>query len=199
MKNMVKLFQKNKTFYILLLILMVSFVVGCLYVSFLDQENKEIIKSCLIEFFNSISKQEQNYKSFFIRSLGSNFILNLLVWVFGISIIGIPVVLMILFFKGFVFGFTYVSFIYNYKFLGLLYGSIYILPYLINILTLFYLTYYSVKFSMMIFNYFFRKKEYNKTKIVTRYFKILGACMLMYILSSVLEVFLVPSLLKLFL
>ena len=127
----------------------------------------------------------------------SNLILNIIIWVLGISIIGIPIVIFILGFKSLSLGFTISSLIYTYKFNGLLKAIIYLIPNIINIFIVFILVYYSISFSINLFNYLFRKIEFNKRVIVKRYLKLLIVAILLSILTSVTESFILPKLFNL--
>lgn len=199
MKKIINKFKHNKTLYILIIILLITFILGCLFIAFLSDENKQLILTNLNNFIDTIKNNKQNNLNTLYRSLSNNIIINTLVWIIGISIIGIPIIILILGIKSFVLGFTLVSFIYNFKLKGILWGIIYIIPHIINILLLFVLSYYAIKFSIMIFNYYFRKKEYSRSIIVKRYIKTLIICTIVYSISSVIEAYLIPNILKIIL
>ncbi len=199
MKKIINKFKHNKTLYILIIILLITFILGCLFIAFLSDENKQLILTNLNNFIDTIKNNKQNNLNTLYRSLSNNIIINTLVWIIGISIIGIPIIILILGIKSFVLGFTLVSFIYNFKLKGILWGIIYIIPHIINILLLFVLSYYAIKFSIMIFNYYFRKKEYSRSIIVKRYIKTLIICTIAYSISSVIEAYLIPNILKIIL
>lgn len=199
MKKIINKFKHNKTLYILIIILLITFILGCLFIAFLSDENKQLILTNLNNFIDTIKNNKQNNLNTLYRSLSNNIIINTLVWIIGVSIIGIPIIILILGIKSFVLGFTLVSFIYNFKLKGILWGIIYIIPHIINILLLFVLSYYAIKFSIMIFNYYFRKKEYSRSIIVKRYIKTLIICTIAYSISSVIEAYLIPNILKIIL
>ena len=199
MKKIINKFKHNKTLYILIIILLITFILGCLFIALLSDENKQLILTNLNNFIDTIKNNKQNNLNTLYRSLSNNIIINTLVWIIGISIIGIPIIILILGIKSFVLGFTLVSFIYNFKLKGIIWGIIYIIPHIINILLLFVLSYYAIKFSIMIFNYYFRKKEYSRSIIVKRYIKTLISCTIAYSISSVIEAYLIPNILKIIL
>lgn len=196
MKKMMVGFKRNKTFAILSIILTITFVLGCLFIAFLSTENKKLVFDSVNDFVNTIKDTKNNNFNVFLRSINNNLLINLIVWLIGISIIGIPIIIITLGFKSFVLGFTYVSFIYNFKFRGILWGIIYLLPHIINLLCLFILAYYAINFSVMVFNYYFRKKEYSKNIVVKRYVKLLLINILISIISSLAEAFLIPIILR---
>lgn len=199
MKKVLNKIKKNKTLSFLIIIAIISFILGVLLIAFLDKENKNIILTSLNNLLTTISDNKQNNLNTLYRSIGNNLLIDILIWLLGISIIGIPLILIIFSFKSFLLGFTLTSFIYNFKFKGIILGLVYITPHLINILTLFILSYYSVKFSLMLFNYLFRKIEYNKNIIVKRYLKFLIICSMLFLVSSIIEAYLIPIILKIIL
>ena len=196
MKKALKTIKNNKLLFTLILIMIIFLIIGVLYPAILSSNNKELIKSSLNQFFLSISKDKLHYLSALITSLSNNIIITLIIWLLGISIIGIPLIMLIFIFKSFILGFSISSIITVYKLRGVLFAIIYIIPLVINLMISYILCYYAISFSIMIFNYLFRKKEYNRKAIVKRYIKILIFSIIIFILSSLIEVFIIPSIFK---
>lgn len=197
MKELVKKLKEKKLFIIIFIVTVISFIIGILLISILSGNNKSLIVKSLNNFFISIKENKLNQSALLYKTLTNNIIINLIIWILGISIIGIPIVISILSFKSLTFGFTISSLIYTYKFNGIIKSIIYIIPNLINLFIIFVLSYYSISFSLMLFNYLFRKKEYNKIIIVNRYLKLLLILLLLLILTAVLESFVMPKLFNL--
>ena len=197
MKELLKKLKTKKVFIIIFIITILAFIAGILLVSIESKSNKELITTSLETFFKEVKENKLNTASLLSKSITSNLIMNTIVWLLGISIIGLPIVLLILGFKSLTFGFTISSILYTYKLNGLLKVIIYLFPNIINLFILFVLTYYSINFSLMLFNYLFRKKEYNKRLIVNRYLKLLIIAIIISILTSVIEVFVLPKLFSL--
>lgn len=197
MKELVKKLKEKKLFIIIFIVTVISFIIGILLISILSGNNKSLIVKSLNNFFISIKENKLNQSVLLYKTLTNNIIINLIIWILGISIIGIPIVISILSFKSLTFGFTISSLIYTYKFNGIIKSIIYIIPNLINLFIIFVLSYYSISFSLMLFNYLFRKKEYNKRIIVNRYLKLLLISLLLLILTAVLESFVMPKLFNL--
>ncbi len=198
MKQTWKQWKKKRLFFLLFIIGTIFFALGCLYIAILGKESKEIIATSLKNFFDYIQSDHLNYSKALTSSLINNVFANFLIWVIGISIIGIPIVIGLFAFKSFMLGFSYVSIIYYYGIPGIFIGAIYIFPHIINLFITFLLVYYSIRFSIMLFNYLFRKKEGNHRSIVKRYIRILIFSMLILVLSSVIEVYLLPVLFRVF-
>ena len=77
-------------------------------------------------------------------------------------------------------------------------GIIIVLMLLINLGILFILSYYGVSFSILLFKYFFKNKDYNRIVIVKRYFKVLIISLVFIILNLIIDSYLIPRILLLF-
>lgn len=197
MKELLKKLKTKKLFILVFTITLLCFIVGILLISILSKSNKELIINSLNNFYTSLKENKISSTNLLYKTMTSNLILNIIIWILGISIIGIPIVIFILGFKSLSLGFTISSLIYTYKLNGLLKAIIYLIPNIINIFIVFVLVYYSISFSINLFNYLFRKIEFNKRVIVKRYLKLLVAAILLSILTSVTESFILPKLFNL--
>lgn len=197
MKELFKKLKTKKLFILVFAITLLCFLAGILLISMLSKSNKELIINSLNNFYTSLKENKISSTNLLYKTMTSNLILNIIIWVLGISIIGIPIVIFILGFKSLSLGFTISSLIYTYKFNGLLKAIIYLIPNIINIFIVFVLVYYSISFSINLFNYLFRKIEFNKRVIVKRYLKLLIVAILLSILTSVTESFILPKLFNL--
>ena len=197
MKELFKKLKTKKLFILVFAITLLCFIAGMLLISMLSKSNKELIINSLNNFYTSLKENKISSTNLLYKTITSNLILNIIIWVLGISIIGIPIVIFILGFKSLSLGFTISSLIYTYKFNGLLKAIIYLIPNIINIFIVFILVYYSISFSINLFNYLFRKIEFNKRVIVKRYLKLLIVAILLSILTSVTESFILPKLFNL--
>ena len=188
----------RKLLLILVIILLLSFISGVLFISILDEQNKELITSSINNYFNSINKNRINYLKGFLTDFSGNLFFNLFVWLMGISIVGVIVVILALMFKGFLVGFSFCSILYTYGFKGLVVGMVYIIPQIISLFIFFIVSYYAVDFSLLLFKNLFRKKDYNKKVIMYRYLKLLMVSSCFVLLNTLINVFLVPNILLLF-
>ena len=173
MKKIIKKLKDKKQFIIIFVICIVAFIIGVLLPSILNEENRKIIQTSLNSFFDTIKNNQLKTNELLFKTLTSNIIIDLILWLLGISIIGIPIVIILLGYKSLSLGFTISSIISTYKLNGVIKALIYIVPNIINLFIFFVISYYSISFSLMLFNYLFRKKEYNKRIIVNRYLKLL--------------------------
>lgn len=195
MKNKIKKLKLRKIDTIILIVTLLSFILGILFLAIISKSNKELVASTLDNFFTGIKAKDFNYNQALFNSLSNNITVVSITWLLGISIIGIPIVILILISKSFILGFSISSIIYNYGLKGILMTIIYIIPHVLNLFITIILAYYSMNFSIMLFNLLFRKKEYSKRIIVNRYIKILVVSIIFFLISSILEVFVIPKIL----
>lgn len=198
MKQLIAKIKARKILSIMTIITIISLILGTLFISILSKDNKELITSNVIDFFSAIKSNNLNYNQILVKSLTNNLLLNIIIWLLGISIIGIPIVIILLFIKSFILSFTFTSIIYTYKYKGIISAIIYVIPHIINLLLSFVLIYYSITFSKSLFNYLFKKKECNRKELVNRYLKLLVISTFLFIISSIIETYIIPILIRLF-
>ncbi len=196
MKQYMQKLKTKKRLTILSTITFLSILLGIFYFSIITKNNKELVATSLAEFFLKIKKNQLNYQKSLIISTANITITSILIWLIGISIIGIPIIIATLIFKSFLLGFSFISIVYNYKIPGILLGIIYILPHIMKLFAHFVLSYYAISFSLMLFQLFFRKKEYNKKILMKRYTKMLITSLIISMFGTMIEIFAIPAILK---
>ena len=190
-----KKISKNKLLLFLIIITIISILLGIFFIAVISNDNQELIKSTINSYFLDINENKIKYFKNLLSIFTSNLFLILFIWIMGISIIGIIISLILLIYKSFLIGFSFTSILYTYGFKGLISGVIYIFPEIINLFIVFILTYYSISFSILLFNYLFKKKEYNRI-FVRRYLKLLVISSLIIIFSTLISTFVIPNLLR---
>ena len=188
--------KKRKLFSILLFVFICSFILGVFFIFFISDDNKVLVKDGIELYFNGLSNL--NYTDNFIVGLINNIGLALIIWILGISIFGCFIIFIIYFIKCFVVSFSFSSIIYVYGLKGIIFSIIYSICYFINLGILFILSYYGVSFSILLFKYFFKNKDYNRIVIVKRYFKVLVISLAFIILNLIIDSYLIPRILLLF-
>ena len=110
----------------------------------------------------------------------------------------VAVVFFFIYMKSFIIGFSISSFILVYKYKGILSSLIYVIPsQLINILIILILGVYTLLFSKYLFKMIFLKdKTVNLGKFFKKYVLVFGICIILCVISSLCEAYLLPSLLK---
>ena len=193
MKKIYKI--KNKLLFRLMVIAILSIIIGILYISILNTSNIEKIKKSLQLFFKGINKLD--YTKAIINCITSNLFYLVLVWILGISIIGIPIIILVIILKSFILGFSISSILFFYKWKGILIAVIYCFPLLINLFAFLFLGYYAIIFSKNLNRLLFLKKEISFRNIMRRYIKMLIFSLILILISSLVEIYIVPSLLSL--
>ena len=186
-------FQK-KIYLILIGLAIISLLIGCFFIFVISKDNKIFIKDQIINFFSNITSS----MSLFFKTLFNYYIYLLLIWILGISIIGLPIVLFMFLFKNFIIGFSISSVIYSYKTKGILISLIDIFPHkILFLIILLLMTFYSLSFSIKLIKHLFFKKPINFRESFNKYFRILIICLSTSIFIALYEIFIEPLLIKL--
>ncbi len=190
--------KKRKLFKILFIIAVISFIIGIFYVAIISKSDKSLIKKTFDAYFLSIQNDSFNNIDSLIGNILTNVVLTFIVWILGISIIGIPVSVFYLIYRSFVTGFSISSLIYTYGFKGVIISIFYSFPLIINLLVFFILTFYAVNFSKKLYLYLFKKKDINLKGMTKVYTKVLIVFLIILLICSLVSSYLVPILLKSF-
>ena len=107
-------FREYSSIYLFVVVLFLMGVIfGAVIVNSLSFTQKEDLFYYLSQFFGQAAKGEANVaRDLFLQSFFHNSKFIGLIWILGISIIGLPVILIMLFIKGVTVGFT-VGFLVN--------------------------------------------------------------------------------------
>ena len=146
----------------------VFIILGVLTIALLSKDNKVLLKDYIEGFFNQIKSGNFNYIKALRTVLFKNFISMFLVWLLGISLVGVPIVLIYFAFKALTMGMSIASIIYFYHTKGIILGIIYIIPSIINIGIFLILGYNSIKMSRYLYHILFLHEETNK-RIIRRH------------------------------
>ena len=184
----------------LLIIAILGIVIGIIFSNILSAPDEKLVYTKLTTFFNNLKDDVKiDYWKNLLEILKNNFLYLGCILIFGISIIGLVLNNFILFFKSFILGFSIGGIISIYLYQGLILSFVYVFPSLIiNLLLYLIAVYYANMFSLNLFDVLFRKKSFNFPPFIKRYFKIFGILACLLFISSLLETFLTPFLLKLF-
>ena len=177
-----------------LFIIILGIISGSIFLVVLKETDKNIVIDRINTFFSNINTNNINNLVAFKNAL----IFILLIWILGMSIIGIIVNVFLIYLKGFIIGFSLSSFFLVYGYKGLLAGFIYAFPTsIIYILICLLLGVYSILFTLNLFNLIFNKdRSLDMKRFIKKYVLILIISLVLVLVSSLTEGFLVPSLLK---
>lgn len=188
--------KKVNLFVIFIVIL--GIISGSLFLMVLNDNDKSEVINEISTFMTNINTNNINNLNSFKNSLIEGMILIILSWILGMSIIGVIFNIFFIYMKSFIIGFSISSFILVYKYKGILSSLIYVIPsQLINILIILILGVYTLLFSKYLFKMIFLKdKTVNLGKFFKKYVLVFGICIILCLVSSLCEAYLLPSLLK---
>ena len=188
--------KKVNLFVIFIIVLVI--ISGSLFLIVLNENDKNLVINEINTFMTNININNINNVNAFKNSMIEFLIFIMLTWILGMSIIGIVFNIFFIYLKSFVIGFSISSFILIYKYKGILASIVYVFPsQLINILIILILGVYTLLFSKYLFKLiFFKERSVNLGKFFKKYTLVLGICLILSLISSLAEGYLVPSLLK---
>ena len=202
MYNNYKKDLKNKNN--ILLVISVTFILGLIfgsiYITILKNGEKTTILNEVGNYFLSNNKLNFEDKiDIFKNELLSNLLYTVSMWLLGLSVIGLPIIFIMIFFKSFTLGFSVSSIFAKYGFKGIVGVFTYIIPspIILSIFSLF-LASYSIIISVKILKGSFTKQTINFKTFMGKYFFILLVSILLSILCALFDAFVTPSFTKLF-
>lgn len=181
---MKRFLKRNKILSFLLFCLLLSILLGFLFYANLDDESRGIVYQNIL----LLLKEDSSIFSFFI----SKFLSNSLIWLLGLSILGILIIVPLTFFQVFLTSFEMTSMISVFGISKIFCILLYFLPNLLFLCITFFLCYYSFCFSNYLFQFLFLHKNYSFTVMMKKYLKIYFISLLLLIISTVIEFFILP-------
>lgn len=195
-----KLYEQKKIYLSIIITITLGIVCGIVYNLILSKSDHTLITNQLNIFFDAIKKNDINYIPMLINSLIGNLSLVILIWLLGISIIGLPLIYILCFGKGFLLSFSIISILTTYKFKGIILAVCYLIPGpIVLLLYLIFLGFSSAFFSKKIFSYLFLKQDISLRHSMKRYLQVLVASIVVAGCCSLFDTFFMPNFLRLFL
>lgn len=203
---MVKKFKKiisiiipsKNTAYFTIFIMSLGIISGSIFLVLISQSDKQAVIEQITTFFSNINSNNINNIQTLKNSLLINYVYIFLIWILGMSIIGILFNIFLIYFKGFTIGFSIASLIYVHGVKGMLSSLIYLFPnQLLNIFVIFLVGIYSIYFTKNLYKFIFGDKTINFKTIIKKYFYILILCVIVALVSSLIESFVTPAIFKL--
>ena len=95
--------NNSKEYILVILIFIIGLFMGVMFINNSSEENERIIVNYIIDFTEKFKTIENIDKATLVtESIKSNILLALILWLAGTTIIGMPVVLGLILFRGFV-------------------------------------------------------------------------------------------------
>ena len=147
LKGTIKVNKKTLLFFTILLI--IGIIAGSIFMAILSETDKKLVTDYFNNYISNIENNKLNYLESIKNGLFNNLLYIIIIWILGISIIGIPIVTIMFFIKSFTLGFSIASIVFNYKLKGCLLNFINIFPHqMIYFLIYMLITTYSIFFSL---------------------------------------------------
>lgn len=193
--------KRNKKLLVFLIALgIIGIITGSIFNVMLNENDKTLVSSYITNFFENIRNNTLDNVFALKNGLISEISCILIIWLLGISVIGIPIILFMYFSKFFVLGFSISSIISNYGFKGCLLSLSYIFPHkIINIIIYTIITLFTLKVSGKILYTIIRREKLDFKIVLNKYLLILLISVVIVILITLFEVFVTPVIIKIFL
>lgn len=198
-KTINTIIPSKKINYFTFFVVTLGLISGAIFLVLISQNDKTSVINQITNFMNNINNNNIDSVQALKNSVFTNFTYVLLIWILGMSIIGILFNIFFIYIKGFVLGFSISSLIYVYGVKGILASFIYTFPHqLLNIFVVVILGIYSIMFTNNLYKQIIGNKTGGFKYFIKKYTYILLIAVVITIISTLLETFFTPALFKLF-
>jgi stage II sporulation protein M len=122
-------FKKNMGLYIFVFLIFVGgTILGSIAVNMMSDNQMKATLDFINSFFVNVKNIEVNFSTIFYVSISNNLKTALTLCILGLTIVGLPLIPAVIFFRGFVLGFTVGFFIGSLGVKGILFSILSILP-----------------------------------------------------------------------
>ena len=193
------IFPSKKINFFVIAVLFLGVISGAVFSNIIELNDRNLVIDKIELLISNIDKQNINSIIVFKNSILSNISYSFIIWVLGLTILGLLINIFILYIKGFIFGFSLASFIITYGYKGILLSVLYTLfGQLFNLLVVMMITIYSMMFSINLLRQIIKNNSNIKIlKLFKNYSLILAIGIVISFISSLCEAFLFPTLVKL--
>lgn len=196
LKNLI-LPNKRINFFIIT-VLIFGIIAGSIFLMVATEADKNSVIMQINDFFKNISEGTINDGLALKNSLIINYLFVVIIWVLGLSMIGVLINIFLTFIKGFLVGFSVASIFLAYGYKGILPSLLYVFfGQVLNIIVVMVLAIYSIMFAKNLLQVITSKGNGNNRLMLKKYLVILMFCIIGSFLSSLLEVYVFPKTLKL--
>lgn len=186
----------KKINYFVFSVIIIGIITGSIFFTMISNNDKTEVINLINNFFSNIENTTFDNGLAFKNSLITNIVLLSLIWILGMSIIGLIFNVFIIYIKGFIIGFSISSLIATLGIKGIIYSFIYVFPsQIINIITIIILGIYSIIFSLYLIKLIMQRKANNRN-IFKKYIIIFIFSILASVISSLYDSYLLPNLLN---
>lgn len=188
----------KKINFFMFFIITLGIISGSIFLVLISPNDKVGVTTQITTFMSNISSNNISVVQALKNSLSINFTYIFLIWILGMSIIGIIFNIFLVYIKGFVVGFSVSSLIYVYGFKGLFASFVYVFPHqMLNLLIIMILGIYSIMFTINLYNVILGNRNTGIKSFIKKYIYILIIASVISLISTLIEVLLTPALFKL--
>ena len=198
MKIISTIIPNKKINFFMFFIITLGIISGSIFMVLLNPNDKVTVTTQITNFMSNINDNNINMVQAFKNSLSINFTYVFLIWILGMSIIGIIFNIFLVYIKGFVIGFSISSLIYVYGVKGILGSIIYVFPHqILNLMIVLILGIYSVMFTIHLYNVILGNRNTGIRTFLKKYLYILIIACVVSLVTTFFEILLTPALFKL--
>ncbi len=181
-------------YFVVIMFFVVGISSGAFTVKALSDQHKGELIRYMQSFFQVLNQKSFNEFSVLKQSLVNNLQTGILTWILGVTIIGIPLILLIIVIRGFIIGFTVGFLIEQMGLKGFLFSIFAILPQNLFILPgLIVIAVIAISFSVMIIkNKLNKNYQVDMVKQFMLYSTIITMVFLVILIGSIVEAYITP-------
>lgn len=185
--------------FFILLVFVVGVVFGALAIRTLDSDARQELVGHLSTFFNGLAgKLSQPFQANPEGTIWLNIKMVAIIWLLGISTVGMPFIPVIIFLRGFVLGFTVGFLVNELGFRGLIFGIVSVLPQnLIIVPAIVVAGMVAISFSLAVVKSLVTKRPMDFGPQLIQYSVLMVVVAVVLIFGSLIETFITPLLMKL--
>ena len=182
--------------YFVFMVMVLGILSGSIFMMILGEKDKSSVVLQIQSFFQSISSGSIDSGLALKNSLIINYLFLIIIWFFGFTLIGVICNIFLSYLKGFLVGFSISAILVSFGYKGVVAGILYgVFVQILNIFVIYVMAVYSLMFSYHLFRKICNKSIIRK-RMFKRYLFILMIGIVVSFLSSFIEAFVFPNLLK---
>ncbi len=185
----------------IIVLFLIGIVLGSLFMIFISKEDQLYIIKQITLYFNNIKKGSDQVLGLvlFKNDVINNIFQLFIIYILGLSIVGILVVIVIMILKGFILGLSISGILLKYKLSGVVATFLYVFPvYFLKVLLYVFASLFAIKTSIKFINAILKKDQINFKTFLGTYTISFIISIIGIIILSLLDSYLTPFLLKFF-
>lgn len=197
MKRFKEVILPNKGInYFIFMVMVLGILSGSIFMMILSDKDKSNVVLQINTFFKNISLGSIDSGLALKNSLIINYLFVFIIWFLGFTLIGVICNVFLTYLRGFLVGFSISAIFVSFGYKGIVASLLYaFFVQILNVFVICVMAIYSLMFSYHLFRKIYGKNVIRK-KMFKRYFFILMVCVVVSFISSFMEAFVFPNLLK---